>query len=180
MTPPEAPLSKAPLVINGWSLFAHPLFLDQLDGLIEEVETRRARDPNTWQKKNCTKRLAAILKLITEAIPADPTAPQFRQGNSLGADNWRWFRAKFFQQFRLFFRFDRASKIIVVAWVNDEATLRAYGSKADAYATFKAMLDTGNPPGDFDALLREAVASTERFDAGIGVARRQNRACEKD
>jgi Toxin with endonuclease activity YhaV. len=65
----------APLVVNGWSIYAHPLFLDQLEGLIEEVEGRKARDPKTWQKKNCTKRLAAIFKLITEVIPADPGAP---------------------------------------------------------------------------------------------------------
>lgn len=35
-----------------------------------------------------------------------------------------WFRAKFFQQYRRFFRYHQASKIIVYAWVNIEATLR--------------------------------------------------------
>ena len=33
-------------------------------------------------------------------------------------------RAKFFQQYRLFFRFHQASRIIVYAWVNDADTRR--------------------------------------------------------
>jgi toxin YhaV len=151
-----APL--APLVINGWAIFAHPIFLDQIEALIEEVEKRKARDPSTYEKKNCTKRLAAIFKLITENIPSDPGGASFRQGDTLGGDRKHWFRAKFFQQYRLFFRFEEAAKIIVLAWVNDETTLRAYGSKTDAYATFRSMLDGGNPPDDFDSLLKVAKA----------------------
>ena len=34
---------EAPLVVNGWSFYAHPLFLGQLDRLIKEVEVRKAR-----------------------------------------------------------------------------------------------------------------------------------------
>lgn len=169
MTGGAAP-AEAPFVVNGWSIYAHPIFLDQLEGLIEEVESRRARDPKTWQKKNCTKRLAAIFKLVTENIPADPGAPAFRQGDTLGENRKHWFRAKFFQQYRLFFRFDSTAKVIVLAWVNDEQTLRAYGSKTDAYATFRGMLDGGNPPDDFDALMKEAVAASARFEEGLKAA----------
>lgn len=162
--------AEAPLVVNGWSIYAHPVFLDQLEGLIEEVEARKARDPKTWQKKNCTKQLAAIFKLVTENIPADPGAPAFRQGDTLGEHRKHWFRAKFFQQYRLFFRFDSRAQIIVLAWVNDKQTLRAYGSKTDAYVTFKNMLDGGNPPDDFDTLMREAVAAAARFKEGLSAA----------
>lgn len=169
MTGGAAP-AEAPLVVNGWSIFAHPIFLDQLEGLIEEVEARKVREPQAWHKKNCTKRLAAIFKLVTENIPADPGAPAFRQGNTLGENRKHWFRAKFFQQYRLFFRFDSTAKVIVLAWVNDEQTLRAYGSKTDAYATFKGMLDGGNPPDDFDALMKEALAAAERFEEGLKAA----------
>lgn len=158
---------EAPLVINGWSLYAHPLLLDQIEGLIEEVELRKSRDPANYRSKNCTKRLAAITRLVTEDVPADPAAAQFRQGQTLGGDRKHWFRAKFFQQYRLFFRFDSASRIIVFAWVNDENTLRAYGSRTDAYATFKGMLDNGNPPDDFSALLKAAKASARRFQATV-------------
>jgi toxin YhaV len=169
MTGGAAP-AEAPLVVNGWSIFAHPVFLDQLEELIEEVKARKVREPKAWHKKNCTKRLAAIFKLVTENIPADPGAPAFRQGNTLGENRKHWFRAKFFQQYRLFFRFDSTAKVIVLAWVNDEQTLRAYGSKTDAYATFKGMLDGGNPPDDFDALMKEALAAAERFEEGLKAA----------
>lgn len=157
----------APLVVNGWSIYAHPLFLDQLEELIREVEDRKARDPGNWRKKNCTKRLAAIFKLVGEDIPADPGASTFRQGATLGDQRKHWFRAKFFQQYRLFYRFSSNAKVIVLAWVNDEKTLRAYGSRADAYATFKSMLDGGNPPDNFDVLMKEAIASAGRFQKDI-------------
>ena len=149
--------AHAPLVVNGWSIYAHPLFLDQLEGLTLAVEARKSRDPKTWRKKNSTKRLAAIFKLLTEALPADPGAAALRQGGT-GDHRKHWFRAKFFQQYRLFYRFNSDAKVIVVAWVNEGKTLRAYGSKTDAFATFKGMLEDGNPPDDFDVLLKEAGA----------------------
>lgn len=159
-----------PLVVKGWSIYAHPVFLDQLDALIEEVEARKARDPDGWRKKNCTKRLAAILQLVRDRIPSDPGAPDFRQGNTLGSNRKHWFRAKFFQQYRLFYRFNSEAKIIVLAWVNDEKTRRAYSSRTDAYLTFKAMLENGNPPDSFDTLLREAENVTERAKTSLAGA----------
>jgi len=166
----DAMPAEAPLVVNGWSIFAHPVFLGQLEELIAEVEARKARDPKSWKSKNCTKRLAAIFKLVCEVIPADPGAPQFRQGSTLGDSRNHWFRAKFFEQYRLFYRFESTARIIVLAWVNDEASLRAHGSRTDAYATFKGMLDNGTPPDGFDALMHEAVAATDRFEEGLKVA----------
>ncbi|MFZ3035440.1 MAG: type II toxin-antitoxin system YhaV family toxin [Parvibaculum sp.] len=157
----------APIVINGWSIYAHPVFLDQIDGLIEEVEARKKADPEDYRKKNSAKRLAAIFKLVTETIPADPMHAQFRQGSTLGQNRKHWFRAKFFQQYRLFFRFDSASKVIILAWVNDDKSLRAYGSKTDAYATFKGMLDSGNPPESFNALLKDAANASSRFGKAL-------------
>ena len=32
------------MVISGWTIYAHPLFLDQLEELIVEVEALRAKD----------------------------------------------------------------------------------------------------------------------------------------
>lgn len=145
MTGGAAP-AEAPLVVNGWSIYAHPVFLDQLEGLIQEVEVRKARDPKGWHKKNCTKRLAAIFKLVAENIPTDPGASAFHQGDTLGEHRKHWFRAKFFQHYGLFFRFDSAAKVMVLAWVNDAQTLRPYGSKTDALVTFKSMLEGGTLP----------------------------------
>jgi len=140
------------MVVNGWTLFAHPLFLDQVAELIEKVTVLKA-DPAGYRSKNVTKRLAAITKLILEEIPSDPTDPKFRQGNTLGDANRHWFRAKFFQQYRLFFRFHVESRVIIFAWVNEDTTLRAYDSRTDAYPVFKGMLEDGNPPGHWNALL---------------------------
>ena len=81
-----------------------------------------------------------------------------RQGGTPGDHRKHWFRAKYFQQYRLFYRFNSDAKVVLVAWMNDDKTLRAYGSKTDAYATFKGMLEDGNPPDDFDVLLKEAGA----------------------
>ncbi|GKT00358.1 type II toxin-antitoxin system YhaV family toxin [Acidovorax sp. SUPP3434] len=155
--------SGKPLVVNGWTLFAHPIFLDQLEALTAQVEALKSKDPTGYIKKNATKRLAAIAKLAFEVIPQDPARPEYRQGSTLGDENKHWFRAKFFQQYRLFFRFHAQAKMVVFAWVNDEDTKRAYESADDAYRVFRRMLDNGRPPSDWTKLLAEARAEGERF-----------------
>ena len=152
-----------PLVVSGWTIYAHPLFLNQVEALIQQVEGLKRKDPKGFTKKNATKRLAAIAKLAFDVIPQDPTRSDYRQGNTLGDDYKHWFRAKFFQQYRLFFRYHAATKLIVYAWVNDEATKRAYESGDDAYRIFRKMLDGGQPPDDWDRLLAEARAEADRL-----------------
>lgn len=154
---------RQPLVVNGWTLLAHDLFLDQVSSLIDEVERARRKDPAGYLKKNAAKRLAAIAKLAFEIIPQDPERDEYRQGDTLGPDRKHWLRAKFFQQYRLFFRYRRAERIILYAWVNDTETLRAYGSKTDAYAVFKKMLARDQPPDDWDALLGECRHARQRL-----------------
>jgi len=153
----------APLVVNGWAIFAHPLFLDPLEALTQQVEGLRRKDPRGFTKKNATKQLAAIAKLAFEVIPQDPARPEYRQGNTLGEDHKHWFRAKFFQQYRLFFRYHAPSKVIVYAWVNDENAKRTYESCDDAYRVFRKMLESGHPPDDWDRLLSEARAESIRM-----------------
>jgi toxin YhaV len=160
----------APLVIHGWTVFAHPLFLAQLEVLAQQVEALKQKDPSGYVKKNASKRLAAITKLAFDVIPHDPARPEYRQGSTLGDDHKHWFRAKFFQQYRLFFRYHVSSKVIVFAWVNGEDTKRAYESSDDAYRIFRKMLENGRPPGDWNQLLAEARAEgqrLQRFAAGI-------------
>ena len=41
------------LVINGWNIFAHPLFLIQVETLILQVEQLQKKDPITFNKKKC-------------------------------------------------------------------------------------------------------------------------------
>lgn len=147
--------AEPPLVVKGWSLFGHALFLDQLERLIAEVQRLRAKDPAGFRQRNATKRLAAIAKLVFDIIPQDPARAEYRQGSTLGEAYKHWFRAKFFQQYRLFFRYHRETKVIVYAWVNDEDTRRAYDSGNDAYRVFRRMLESGNPPDDWRALLAQ-------------------------
>lgn len=145
------------LEVNGWQLFTHPLFLDQIEKLSDAVEKARAKDPRGWRKSANAKLLAALRQLVFETIPQDPTRPEYRQGGTLGNARKHWFRAKFGSgRFRLFFRYSSSAKVIVFAWVNDENTLRTYGAKSDAYAVFRKMLDGGNPPDDWAALIAAA------------------------
>ena len=146
------------MIINGWTLYAHPLLLDQLERLATAVEKARSKNLQHYQASANAKLLAQLNRLVFESIPLDPTRPEFRQGGTLGASRKHWFRAKLGGgRFRLFFRYSSNAKIIVYAWVNDSDTLRTYGSKSDAYAVFKTMLDKGNPPEDWDALLKSSA-----------------------
>ena len=91
--------AQAPsLVVHGWTVFAHPLFLAQIEMLAQQVEALRQKDPGGYAKKNASKRLAAIVKLAFDVIPQDPARPEYRQGATLGDDHKHWLRAKFFQQ----------------------------------------------------------------------------------
>jgi toxin YhaV len=103
--------------------------------------------------------LANIVELALRRIPQDPTLPRYRQGDTLRKAYKHWFREKFSNgRFRLFFRYDLASKIIVYAWANDSKTLRNYGSATDAYAVFSSMLSRGNPPDDWNELIRQCAS----------------------
>lgn len=145
------------LVVNGWSLLQDPAFEEAYENLVTTVEGLRKRHPETFQTKAPTKILAAIEKLTKEVIPADPTSSVFDMGNTIGPEHRAWKRAKFLQQFRLFFRYDTRSKMIIYGWVNDESTKRAYGSKTDAYRSFQKRLAAGDPPTDWDDLLTRAA-----------------------
>lgn len=141
-------------IINGWTLYAHPLFLGQLERLAKAAQKEAEKDPKGYVSSADAKLLAALHKLVFEVVPVDPARPEFRQGGTLGLDRKHWFRAKFGGgRFRLFFRYSTTAKIIIYAWVNDRDTLRTYGAKSDAYAVFAKMLDSGNPPEDWAELM---------------------------
>ncbi len=152
-----------PLVVHGWTIFAHPLFLAQIEALAQQVEAFKKKDPVAYVNKNATKRLAAITKLAFDIILQDPARPEYRQGDTLGDEYKHWFRAKFFQQYRLFFRYLEKNKLIVFVWVNDANTKRAYESSDDAYRVFRKMLEKGVPPYDWAKLLAEARAEAQRL-----------------
>jgi toxin YhaV len=145
------------MVVNGWRLYAHPLFDQQFRRLVEQVEALAATDTVGYKQQPAAKLLATINRHIREIIPRDPGAAEFRQGNTLGSDNRHWFRAKFHERYRLFYRFSSREKVIIYAWVKDERTLRKAGSRTDPYHVFRAMLEAGDPPNTLDQLLMRAT-----------------------
>lgn len=170
---PRRVAADTPVVVNGWAICCHPLFLDQFETLLGEVEALKAADPKGYRNKKKTKLLAAIITMGFEIIPSNPAERRFYQGNTLGATYRHWHRGKFFDgRFRLFFRYSSAAKVIVLAWVNDSDTLRTYGSNTDAYAVFKKMLGKNRPPDDWDALLKEASSASERQQRILGKSRK--------
>ena len=138
---------------NGWILLFHRCLLDQLEKLEVAVQRAKAKDSVGYESNANVKLHLAISKLIFEVIPADPSREEYRQGNTLGEEYRHWRRAKIGRRFRLFFRFDTSSRVIVFAWINDENSLRSSGSKSDPYVVFQRMLDRGNPPNDWASLV---------------------------
>lgn len=154
--------------VLGWTILAHPMFLTQIENLVSAADTERSgltadAGPNT-------KLLGHLLDLAFDKIPRDPGNPIFRHGGTLGEDRRNWFRAKTGNgRYRLFYRFQSSARIIVFVWVNDADSLRAYDSRTDAYAVFAKMLDSGNPPDDWNELLAAAskMSSVRRLGAVV-------------
>ena len=147
------------MIANGWTLYYYRTFKAALDELEAAVSNLAADDPKGYKTHPKTKLLASVYRAITVLVPANPDAPDFRLGKTLGADNTNWRRVKkgMPDRYRLFFRFASSPvKVIVYVWFNDEDTLRKAGSKTDVYETFKRMLARGVVPGGIDELLREA------------------------
>ena len=137
----------------GWTLLFHECLINQLQRLQAAASRAEALDPDGFRSNANVKLLDALAKLIFDAVPSDPSRDEYRQGNTMGPSLRHWRRAKIGRRFRLFFRFDSKSKIIIYAWVNDVNTLRSSGAKNDPYFVFQNMLKSGNPPSDWDALV---------------------------
>ena len=149
------------MIANGWRLYYFRLFHAALDELEASVAELSRKAPTTYKTHPKTKLLASVYRAISELIPANPDAPDFRLGKTLGVDNGNWRRVKagMPDRYRLFFRFaSNPTKLIVYVWFNDEDTLRKAGAGTDVYETFKRMLARGVVPTDIDALLRDASA----------------------
>jgi toxin YhaV len=149
------------MVVNGWTLLFHQAIVGQLDTLASASRRARNADPQNFRSNANVKLFAALARLMLEVIPADPGRAEYRQGNTLGEEYRHWFRARFFGRFRLFFRYDSRTRIIVYAWVNDERSLRQRGGKSDPYEVFRRMLASGNPPNEWAALLRKSGGLSE-------------------
>jgi toxin YhaV len=138
---------------NGWNLLFHECLVEQLQKLHTTAARAQKKDPHGSESNANVRLLAALSKLIFEAVPSDPNREEYQQGNTMGDTFRHWRRTKIGRRFRLFFRFDSKTRIILFAWVNDEHTLRASGSKSDPYAVFQRMLERGHPPDSWAEIL---------------------------
>lgn len=161
--------------VNGWTLFAHPLFEAEIEALERAVLRAREADPDGYRQHPAAVLLRAISRVVLVDIPSNPAHAKFRQGRTLGGLNKDWFRGKIGARFRLFFRYSSSARIIVVAWLNDEATLRRRAARSDVYEVFRSMLARGDPPRDFAALVKAsrpleqpATATGRQKPAGPG------------
>ena len=149
-----------PMIANGWGFYYFRTFKAALDELEALVTQLAQDDPKGYKTHPKTKLLASVYKAITEVVPANPDAPAFRLGKTLGTDNTNWRRVKkgMPDHYRLFFRFASSPvKVIIYVWFNDEDTLHKADSKTDVYETFKRLLARGVVPRDMDMLLNQAV-----------------------
>jgi len=139
-----------------WFLLGHYEFLTQLEKYREANRKVKQKIGADSIHTKQAQRLKALTLAVWTKIPSNPSNPEFRLGNALGKEHTHWFRDKFLQQYRVFFRYSTKSEIIAYGWVNDEESLRAYGSKTDAYLVFKTMLESGRIPNDWDELIAES------------------------
>jgi len=140
---------------NGWTLLFYRRLAEQLWPLHLAFQRAKQRgELGAAKESGSVKLLRTLVRTMEEIVPLDPARAEYRQGNTLGTPYRHWRRVKVGQRFRLFFRYDSASRTIIYAWVNDAQTLRAAGSKTDPYAVFAKMLARGNPPDDWSELLR--------------------------
>ena len=141
---------------HGWDLYQHPAFRDVFDRLVADVAAIAAKDSKAAEHHPKARLLRRVTDLVLDQIPRDPGSPEFRQGRTLGEPYRHWRRARFHGRFRLFFRYSSRHRVIVYTWLNDETTLRRSGARTDPYAIFAHRLKVGNPPDDWEQLVREA------------------------
>ena len=152
------------MIANGWQLFYCRVFKLALDELEAAVTRIAADDPEGYKSHPKTKLLASVYRAVTRLVPANPDAPEFRLGKTLGSTytNWRRVKKGMPDRYRLFFRFASSPvKVIVYVWheeaTRDEDTLRKAGSKTDVYEAFRRMLMRGVVPTSIDDLLLGAA-----------------------
>ena len=112
---------------HGWHLLFHECLIEQLRKLEVAVQRAKTQDPRGFESNANVKLFNALARLLLETVPSGPDREEYRQGDTMGAELRHWRRARIGRRFRLFFRFDSRSRIIIFARVNadDWATLRA-------------------------------------------------------
>ncbi len=129
---------------HGWNLLFHDCLIEQLRNLEAAVQRAKKQDTQGFAANANVKLFNALAQLMLETVPSGPDREEYRQGNTMGAAFRHWRRAKIGRRFRLFFRFDARSRVIIFAWVND--------------GVFHKILERGHPADDWAALRAACTA----------------------
>jgi toxin YhaV len=142
------------LVVNDWTVLYHPIFASRFTALLDEAQRLKARlSQNDYIQHPRVKLAAAVYRLITEVVPANPDAPDYRLHGTLA----KFRRAKgqgLPPRYRLFWVFSQQAHVIVFLYLNDDTTLRKAGARTDPYTQFERLVTRGEIGADFAANLR--------------------------
>lgn len=142
-----------------WEILFFTVFNDQFSNLVDAVKKLKEKNPKAYKNHATTKLLAKVYRSIFHDAAVDPAHKKFSLGNTLGQRRRHWKRIKngLPVRHRIFFQFSTAENDIIIAWLNDEDTLRKDGDKNDVYNYFKRLLDRRTIPDDNKSLRRDSV-----------------------
>lgn len=92
-------MPDSPMQINGYTIYEHECFTQQLDRLATTIESQKRSEKSSRSEE--AKLLERILGEI-ENIALNPDSPEYRLGKTLGPEYKFWRRAKFMGRYRLF------------------------------------------------------------------------------
>jgi hypothetical protein len=135
----------------------------------------RCAGPWGWASANAFSPSAPIWWTVSRALLVI-SMPHCRMTTraSFGAAHRHWRRARFFPQVRLFSRFHSRSRLMVLGWVNDTNTKRAYGSKTVAYRVCQSMLASGQRPAASRRTTGKSSCKTHAGDGALAAAQRSS------
>ncbi|MCX7235171.1 MAG: type II toxin-antitoxin system YhaV family toxin [Burkholderiales bacterium] len=140
---------------HSWNLLFHDGLIEQLQKLQTAAQKAQTQDPQGFESNANVKLFNALAQLMLETVPSDPSRDEYRQGNTMGPAFRHWRRAKLGRRFRLFFRFDSKTRIIIfMAMMEAQTYLAKRQARADLNAFDAVMARTGGePPREGDRIL---------------------------
>jgi toxin YhaV len=102
---------QKPLIVKGWSIVAHPKWLEKFELWIASVDERRAPDR--------ARPLAALTRLAFGTLPENPLRSEYRAPEASGDEDGHWYCAEYWPQSRLFFRCDPGARLLIYAWFEE-------------------------------------------------------------
>jgi len=140
---------------QGWEIYWHYHFKQRFIKLLSEVEKLAKKNPENFIDSPAYKHFKSVKTVVFDRISHNPTDKQFNLGNTLGKTFRHWKRAKkeMPPRYRVFFQYSSSQNTIILAWLNDEKSIRRDGHKHDVYNVFKKMLSNKTMPNTYNDLV---------------------------